>query len=154
MIVVFDSSVLVPLILDASHSTALFRRLISAGHLIVASPALFDEVARKLRTKASLRRWLNLPDDQIERFLADLATLLVFVPGALAIPGAVPDDPDDDVVIAAAVESQADFIVTEDRHLLNLGVWQAIRILDRATFARELDKLGVPDLPYFGGRGT
>lgn len=71
MIVVFDSSVLIPLILDVSHSTALFRRLISDGHLIVASPALFDEVARKLRTKSSLRRWLNLPDDQIERFLLD-----------------------------------------------------------------------------------
>ena len=144
MIVVFDSSVLIPLILDASRSTVLFRRLTAAGHQIVASPALFDEVARKLRSKESLRRWLNVPDTQIERFLVDLAALLVFVPGNFRFPGAVPDDPDDDVVIATAVESQAEYIVTEDQHLLQLGKWHSIRIMNRTAFASELDALGVP----------
>ena len=53
-------------------------------------------------------------------------------------------DPDDDSVIAAAVQCSAKHIVTEDQHLLALDGFQGIRMMTRDDFARELDRLGVP----------
>lgn len=144
MFVVFDTNVLIPLILDASHSTRLFRRLTAAGHRVVASPAILDEVDSKLRTKASLRKWLNLPDETIEEFIRLLPTQLIIVPGAIQVAGAVPRDMTDDKTIATALDGSAAYIVTEDRDLLTIGIWKHILIVNRRTFELELDALGVP----------
>lgn len=152
MFVVFDTNVLIPLVLDASLSTRLFRRLEAADHHVVASPAILDEVNSKLRTKASLRRWLGLPDESIEAFIGVLPAQLVIVPGNIEIEGAVPRDATDDKLIAAAIEGSAAYIVTEDQDLLSLGAWQGIRIVNRPTFEVELDALGVPRLEGQVGR--
>jgi predicted nucleic acid-binding protein len=42
------------------------------------------------------------------------------VPGIQQAVGAVPADPQDDMIVAAALESQAEYIVSEDKHLLAL----------------------------------
>lgn len=141
MVVVFDSDVLIPLILPASRSTHLLDRLRTAGHRVAASMAILDEVALKLRTKAALRKWLDLADEEIEEFLAVLPMLLIVLPGIVHVEGAVPDDPDDDKIIAAAIESQASYIVSEDQHLLRLREWNGIKIMHRVEFNAELDRL-------------
>jgi putative PIN family toxin of toxin-antitoxin system len=146
MNVVFDANVLIPLMLDVSRSTRLFFRLKADGHSIVASPAILEEVASKLRTKQSLRKWLDASDEQVGRFLLELPTLLRMVPGIVTIGGAVPGDPDDDAIISAAIESGSEYIVTEDKHLLVLGSWHRIEIMNREQFDRELDRLGIPTL--------
>ena len=51
---------------------------------------------------------------------------------------AVPDDPDDDMVINAAYDGRADYIVSGDRHLLKMKEFQGIPIV---TVARMLDIL-------------
>ncbi len=48
-------------------------------------------------------------------------------------------DPDDDKFLACAVEGRADFIVTEDRDLLDLGAHQGTRICRPAEFIAELE---------------
>ena len=47
-------------------------------------------------------------------------------------------DPDDDQVLAAAVEGRAEAIVTGDRDLLDLGSHAGIQILAPARFAETL----------------
>ena len=51
---------------------------------------------------------------------------------------AVPDDSDDDIVINAAYDGHADYIVTGDKHLLGMGEFRGIPII---TIARMLDLL-------------
>ena len=146
-IVVFDSNILIPLILRASQSTRLFFRLQAAGWSVVASPQLLTEVEEKLRTKESLRKWLQLSDDDINQFLrVGLPGMIDRVAGTTETPGAIPSDPDDDMVVAAAVEAGASYIITEDKHLLNVAVYQGIRIFTRQDFFAELDQLGVPEI--------
>jgi hypothetical protein len=49
---------------------------------------------------------------------------------------AVKDDPEDDKIIECAVEAKADFIVTQDNHLLKLGEFEGIRIVTPEDFLK------------------
>jgi len=143
-VVVFDSSALIPLILPASRTTRLFSRLEPAGWRDAVTPQLLDEVRQKLTVKESVRAWLKLSDVEIDEFLEHiLPAKTVAVPGRRQVHGVVKADPDDDKIVAAALESGADYIISEDRHLLELREYQGIRIMNREEFVAELDRLGV-----------
>jgi len=141
--VVLDSNVLIPLSIPASRSTRLFSRLRAAGWPVALSPQILEEVEHKMLTKQPLRRWLKLTDDEIRGFVDDLSELVHMTPGTLSIQGAVPADPQDDIIVAAAVESNASYVVSEDKHLLKIGTYQGIKIMSIAQFQTELDRLGV-----------
>jgi len=144
-VVVFDTNVLIPLVLPASLSTRLLDRLRAAGWHVAASPQILAEVRDKMLSKPSLRKWLELSDAEIANFLdQDLPGKTRAIPGTRNAHGAVPADPKDDKIIAAALESKAAYIVSEDRHLLDLGDYQGIKIMNREQFWAELDRLGVP----------
>jgi uncharacterized protein len=48
------------------------------------------------------------------------------------IPPIIEQDPDDDAVLACALAVRAEAIISGDRHLLDLGRFQAIRIITPA----------------------
>src|SRR5262249_40049272 len=52
-------------------------------------------------------------------------------------PGVVPGDPGDDKLIALALAAGADAVVTNDRHLLALDPYGALRILRPVEFVRR-----------------
>lgn len=145
--VVFDSNVIIPLAIKASRSTRLFFRLTAAGWGVAVTPQILAEVADKMQTKASLRAWLGLSDEQMEEFLnVGLPGMLRRIAGIRQAHGAVVADPEDDMVVAAALEAHASYIITEDHHLLDLGEHQGIKIMTRDAFNDELDRIGVPKL--------
>jgi putative PIN family toxin of toxin-antitoxin system len=145
-IVVFDTNVLIPMLLSASRSTRLFYRIDAIGWELAATPQLLAEVADKLRTKESLRKWLDVSDGDIEEFIdVRLANMVTMKPGVRQAHGVVSADPTDDMVIAAALEAKAAYLISEDKHLLDLGQYQSITIMNREQFEVELDRLGVAE---------
>jgi putative PIN family toxin of toxin-antitoxin system len=50
------------------------------------------------------------------------------------------DDPTDNMFLAAALEAQADFIVSRDPHLRNLKQFQGVRIVDVKEFIQRVKK--------------
>ena len=85
-----------------------------------------------------IRRKYPLTDEQVERLITLLEQDALVVSGKVDTEGAVPDDPDDDMVLACAVDGMADLIVSGDRHLLDLGEYRDIPIITAREF---LDRL-------------
>jgi putative PIN family toxin of toxin-antitoxin system len=63
----------------------------------------------------------------------------ILVPGEIILDGALPDDPKDEMFLSCALASDADAIVSGDKHLLGLGEYEVIPIL---TLRKFLDRLG------------
>lgn len=91
------------------------------------SPMLLAELADVLgRTKFAAK--VQVSGETAEQMINDYARVarVVF---PLAAPRVVPDDPDDDHVIACAVAARVDLIVSGDSDLLVMGEYAGIRIV-------------------------
>jgi len=96
-----------------------------------SSPALLEELLDVLsREKFSKRlAQAGLTTQGIVAELKGIAHIVL----PTTIPRVIEQDPDDDQVIACAVEATADMIVSGDKHLQNLGRdYQGIRIMTAA----------------------
>ena len=52
----------------------------------------------------------------------------------------ITEDPDDNIILECAVEGNVDFIISQDKHLLNLKEFRGIKIMNPTDFLREVDK--------------
>ena len=127
--VVLDTNVLIA---ASYNSTSSSRRLIDAclrGELIaVLSTALRREY------EFIISRAVRKPDyEEALRKLLDRAEVVE----PAEAPRVVPDDPEDDKLIAAALASGA-VLVSNDRHLLGVNGHEGLRVLTPSVAVREL----------------
>jgi putative PIN family toxin of toxin-antitoxin system len=98
----------------------------------VTSPALLQELESTLRSPR-LRRYIAWSDDELLEFLA-----LVRAVAKIVIPtsriDAIRVDPADNRVLEAAAEGGVDYVVTGDRHLLDMGRCGNIPIVTPVRF--------------------
>lgn len=99
---------------------------------LVASPSTLDELRRSLRY-ARVRKHLPFGQEQVDLHVEALAAVSVIVEGKVTRP-IIAADPDDDVSIAAAVEGLAEYVVSGDRHLLDLAEYWGIRMVAPRAF--------------------
>jgi uncharacterized protein len=95
---------------------------------IITSPQQIDE----LRNVLDYPR-LHLSQDKREEALSVFLGIAHSVSPRIKVD-AVKDDPSDNKIIEAAVEGKADYIVTGDKHLLDLKEHRNIRIVTAAEF--------------------
>lgn len=103
---------------------------------LVTSQAFLDELERCL-FYPRVRKRIPITDEALRQWLAAIGMIAEVVtdPPELSV---VVDDPDDNAVLAAALEGRADYIVTGDRALLDLGEYEGIRNVTPVQFARTL----------------
>ena len=105
---------------------------------LVCSPSILDEIGDVLRRPRIRRRYPRLSDVAINSYIERLRAITDVVPGRVGLSGASPD-PDDDHVLACALEGRADYLVTADEaHLLSLGEFEGTRIVSAAEFLAVL----------------
>ena len=112
---------------------ALFKQRFTA----VTTPALLMEVARVLAYPKISRKY-HVSEDRAEALVTSLV-LLSEVLSLQRVPSRLSRDPHDDLVLACAVQGQADYVVTGDADLLTLRAVRDIPILSAAAFWAVLE---------------
>ena len=98
---------------------------------IYTSGDIEEEITRVLLKKFRLN-----PDD-VEEILLDFSTFTIPVRSEKQFK-IIKDDPDDDKFIDCAVCCNADYIVSGDKHLINLKVFKGIKIVNSLDFLAVL----------------
>lgn len=101
---------------------------------LVASERLLDEV-RDVLARQKFRRYL--PVEAVSVYLERLRSSVTLL-GEIEDDAGYTRDPDDDYLIALALVSEADLIVSGDKHLLELEGECAPRIVRPAEFLSSL----------------
>ena len=124
---VLISSVIAPL----GSSRRIFNAWRDGTFVLVTSPGILEEVSRRLAHPRIANRYSISSEDRIA-VLRLLKAESMITPGSRDV--SVTRDPTDDKVIAAALETGAEYIVTGDKDLLTLGKYEGVGILTPARF--------------------
>lgn len=140
MRVVLDTNVLISAFLFPGGAPEAVYCLALEGRIeLVTSLPLLAELGRVLSTK------FGWEDSMAEEAVAQVARIaLVVEPSERG--SAVKADPADDRVLEAAAEGRVEAIVSGHRHLLRLGTWREITVLDPGTFLATYEQ-GHPGRP-------
>ncbi len=127
-IVVFDTNILISALFSQTGSPFRALALAKIGQIeSVTCQEIIDEFAEKLLLK------FKFSEDKAQSAVDEILSFsrMVEISGTIK---AVPNDPDDDMVIECAVVCNASHIVTGDKHLLSLVKYQDIAIAKAADF--------------------
>lgn len=131
-VVVFDTNILLSALLSTNSNPFRCLALARIGQVeSVTCQEILDEFTEKLLVKFKFSEAMaQAAVEEVSGF-----SRLIEISGTLK---AVPDDPDDDMVVECAAIGNATHIVTGDKHLLSLTSHQSIAILKAAEFVSLL----------------
>ncbi len=139
--IVLDTNVFFSGILSPDRAPAKILDLVLSGKCkLVSSPKIIQEIQQvtqypgiiKLMKKRKIR-----PEELADAILKILRVSAI-TPGVVKVQGVCPD-PQDDMFLACGLEGQADFIISGDKHLLDLKTYQGIQIVNPATFLELME---------------
>jgi putative PIN family toxin of toxin-antitoxin system len=132
--VVLDTNIFVSGFISSLGNPARILRLWQCGDIdVLVSAETVVELARVLKTSATLRRRFQYTDTEVGRYIdliEKVATLII----PQRTVEVVHEDPDDDKFVGLALEGQAKYLISGDPHLLNLGQVQTVVILTPRAF--------------------
>ncbi len=105
---------------------------------LVISPSVIKEIKRIL-LYPKIQKYHQKTAQQLDTFFDDLLIFAWVVEGQAEID-VIQTDPTDNKYLACALEGEADYIVSGDRHLLDLGLYQGIKIIKAKAFLKIWDK--------------
>lgn len=120
--VVLDTNVLVSALIDDGKPRKLVLELLDKYSVILSRQMLAELADVMSRNKFSVT------SGQVDRFLTSLVRMSQLV-SDIARFKVMLEDPDDDVVLNTAYTGRAEFIVTGDRHLLELDKFKKTKIV-------------------------
>lgn len=129
---VFDTNILVSAWFWEGNESKLIESVEEGfihGH---SSKQLIEELFRTLRYPK-----FNLSQDEVESIGSYYLLIFKIVSPKQAI-NIILEDPSDNMVLECALEAEADYIVSGDHHLLNVGEFRGVKIVTAAELLKIL----------------
>lgn len=125
VVVVFDLNVLVSALITREKPRELWLKTVRKEFTLVLSGKIRSEFLRVIGRK-KFRKYLSERD--VIDFLKILNNTARFVRPISKLQ-VIEEDPDDNLILTTAVDGRANYIVSGDRHLLDLGEFRGIKIV-------------------------
>ncbi|MFB6134329.1 MAG: putative toxin-antitoxin system toxin component, PIN family [Halanaeroarchaeum sp.] len=132
--VVFDTNVLISATLSDGPPYQLLERAEAGNIRSVTSPGIIEETRDVLN-----RDRIPFSEDRIDEFVEKMLSVSLVVDPDIHLE-VVDDDPDDDKIVECAVAADADYLVSGDRHLRELGSHDGIPVVPPADFLEKIDE--------------
>ena len=144
--IVADTNLIISAVINpAGNPARILDAVIDDRLILITSPAILDEV-RRVFTYPRIQKWLKkrgVSAKDTKDYIEKLSQVAMMVAGDPYLE-VIENDPDDNMILAAALEGRVDCIVSGDHHLTDLQEYQDIKILTPAAFLKEID-----DQTYF-----
>ena len=136
---VADTNVLISATFWKGDSFKIIEKVEDKEIELILSEAIIKEYNRVLNYEEIQEK---IKDNSLDtRFvLEELIEMAVIVDPKKKLK-VVKDDPDDDKFLETALEGNADYIVSQDKHLLKLKEFRGIKIVNEREFLRRIQRV-------------
>ncbi len=134
---VLDTNVFVSALINSKGKPAQIVAHASEGRFVLL---LCDEIIKEIDValhRKHIQKRFHPSEDTIDAFLEKIRRLGKFVE-ITEIENLIPQDPPDNVVLACAVEGDADYLVSGNLHFLNLKEYRSVKMTTPAQFLEIL----------------
>jgi uncharacterized protein len=135
---VLDTNVFISAVISSGAPYRIYAAWLDGTFELVISPVLMAEL-QEILARPHISELLRWPPAHLDEFLSAFYHRGVWVDPTTMI-NRLTADPDDNRVLEAAVEGQADYIVTGDRHILDLETHGGIEIVTPRRFLAILTR--------------
>jgi uncharacterized protein len=136
---VFDTTILISAFLHPGGLADELLTLAGEGRFeLVLSSAIIIEAWRKLISGEHIRARYPFSDERVHLFCLSLSQISTDVLRTTKPLSGVVRDPNDDMIIACAIDGRADTIVSRDKDLLSVSQFQEVAIITPETFSEQL----------------
>lgn len=104
---------------------------------VIISPEILKEIGQVI-FRHKIKKISFWTEKERYQFIEDLARICILTPGSLELKQAVKHIQDHKFLVAA-IEGKADYIVSGDRHLRDLGAYKGIKIVSASEFLQILE---------------
>ena len=129
--VVFDTNVLISAILFGGSPRKCLELAIEGEIELYLSKEIIREVEGVLS-----REKFNIAEENLRYIISSLDSIAKFVSPKSKLD-IIKKDPQDNKLLECAIESESDFIISGDIHLLELSEFRKIKILKPAEFLKQ-----------------
>ena len=136
---VFDTTVLISAFIRPGGLADELLTLAAEGRfeLVLSSPIII-ETWRKLVSSDHIRARYPFSDERVHIFCLSLSQISADVLRSTKPLSGVVRDPNDDMIIACAINGRAATIVSHDNDLLSLGIFRGLSIISPETARHQL----------------
>jgi len=129
--VVLDTNVFISALFWQGAPYQIFKRILEGAILNFVSPQILEELKERLLDK------FKLPPEKVKEFLEIIvfSSQIVYPKKKLNI---VKKDPEDNKILECALEAKASFIISGDKHLLEIKEYKGIKIVTPREFISRI----------------
>ena len=136
---VLDTSVLAAAFLARGGVNDQVLQAGGEGYDLCLSEGILEELRRVLLTYRRIRDRYRYSDEDVKEFIRQLRNVGHVVTEWPEIQ-VIKEDPADDMILACALAANAEYVVSKDVHLKNLGEYQGIRLVSTDEFLQLLKR--------------
>lgn len=137
--IVLDTNVLISSLINPHGKPAQILNYVFENRIrLFTSPSIIEELERVLSYPKLVKRH-GLVKEELKEFVFDLLSIMPLAEEEKTIE-VIKEDPSDNKYLSCALSAKADFIVSGDVHLLNLGQYEGIPIITPAQLLEIMER--------------
>jgi len=137
--VVLDNDVLISALLNPHGTPAKILNHALKNRIRLSTSASIIEEQERILSYPKLVKRHGLAKEELEEFLAGLLITTSLIEKETTIK-VLKESPRGNTYLSCALNGRADFIISGDEHLLNLGEYQGIQIISPARFLDIMER--------------
>ena len=138
MRIVLDTNVWLSAIFWRGEADKLVKEILNRKIEIIITKEIISEIVEVLNKEEKFQKFIENRKQKIEDLIRTILSISVLIETKSKFD-LIKENPKDNIILEAAFDSKSDYIVSYDKHILNMLEFREIKILEPKEFLKVVN---------------